>query len=98
MLADAAPAARTQQRLLQPVEVAPRRQVQIIVAITTPNNSGTQAPSNSFSRLALKKVMSTITNGRIKAAADATRQFHSFQITMKPMMPSATIVVETAIP
>ena len=77
---------------------APRRQVQIIPAITAPNSSGTQAPSSSFRRLALKKVMSTTTKGTISAAAVAARQFHSFQITTKPMMPSATMVVETAMP
>ncbi len=77
---------------------APRRQVQISIATTTPNSNGTQAPSNSFRRLALKKVMSTTTNGTISAAAVAARQFHNFQITTKPMMPSATMVVETAMP
>ena len=42
--------------------------------------------------------MSTTTNGTITAAAVAARQFHNFQITTKPMMPSATMVVETAMP
>ncbi len=77
---------------------APRRQVQIMTAMTSPNSNGTHAPSSSFKRLALKKVMSTTTNGTITAAAVAARQFHSFQITTKPMMPSATMVVETAMP
>ena len=86
------------RRVLATRIAAPRRQVQIITAIATPNSSGTQAPSSSFSRLALKKVMSTTTKGRITAAAVAARQFHNFQITTKPMMPSATMVVETAMP
>ena len=77
---------------------APRRQVQIITATAMPNSSGTQAPSSSFSRLAAKKLMSTTTKGRITAAAVAARQFHNFQTTTKPMMPSTTMVVETAMP
>jgi len=76
----------------------PRRQVQIRIAIARPNSSGTHAPSSSFNRLALKNVRSTTTNGTIRAAAVAARQPHNFQITTKPMMPSATIVVETAMP
>jgi len=71
------------RRVLATRIAAPRRQVQIITAIATPNNSGTQAPSSSFSRLALKKVRSTTTNGRINAAAVAARQFHNFQTTTK---------------
>src|SRR3984957_17973813 len=47
----------------------PRRQVQIMTAMAKPNNSGTQAPSSSLRRLALKNVMSTTTNGTISAAA-----------------------------
>ncbi len=69
-----------------------------MTAITKPNSSGTQAPSSSFSRLAAKNVMSTKTNGTITAAAVAARQFHNFQITTKPMMPSTTMVVDTAMP
>ena len=42
--------------------------------------------------------MSTVTSGMISAAAVAARQFHNFQITTKPMMPSATMVVDTAMP
>jgi hypothetical protein len=76
----------------------PRRQVQIVIAMAIPNKSGTQAPSKSFRRLALKNVVSTITNGAITAAAAAARQFHNFQITTNPMMPSVTMVVETAMP
>ena len=41
--------------LLERECAVPRRQVQIITTIATPNNSGTQAPSSSLSRLALKK-------------------------------------------
>ena len=69
-----------------------------MMAMAAPNSSGTHAPSSSFKRFALKNVMSTTTNGIISAAAVAARQFHNFQITTKPMMPSATIVVETAMP
>ena len=77
---------------------APRRQVQTMPAISRPNSSGTQAPSSSFMRLAAKNVMSTTTSGTITAAAVAAFQFHNFQITTKPMMPSTTMVVETAMP
>ncbi|CEG08362.1 hypothetical protein BN961_01777 [Afipia felis] len=76
----------------------PRRHVQIIATRQRPNSSGTHAPSNSFNRLAMKKLVSTKTSGAISAAAVAARQFHSFHTTMKPMMPSATIVVDTAMP
>ncbi len=37
-------------------------------------------------------MVSTTTNGTILSAAVAARQFHSFQITTKPMMPAATMV------
>jgi hypothetical protein len=77
---------------------APRRQVQTMPAIRRPNMSGTQAPSSSFMRLAVKKVISTTMSGTTTAAAVAARQFHNFQITTKPMMPSTTMVVETAMP
>ena len=63
-----------------------------------PNSSGTQAPSNSFSRLAEKKVASTMTSGTISSAACQTCHFHSRQITMKPSTPSTTMVVVTAMP
>ena len=86
------------RRVLAVRIAAPRRQVQIMTATTAPNSNGTQAPSNSLSRLAAKKLMSTTTNGAISAAAAAARKFHNFQITTKPMMPSATMVVETAMP
>src|SRR5262249_25252896 len=76
----------------------PRRQVQIRTAQVAPHSSGTQAPSSSLSRLAEKNVVSTTTKGSISAAALASRQFQSFQITMKPIRPSATIVVDTAMP
>ena len=76
----------------------PRRQVQIRPPSRAPNSSGTQAPSSSFRRLAAKKVRSTTTRGTISAAAVAARQFHNFQITTKPMMPSTTMVVVTAMP
>ena len=64
-----------------------------------PNSSGTQAPSNNFSRLAEKNVTSTITNGTISSARlPPAASCHSFQITMKPSSPSTTIVVATAMP
>lgn len=63
-----------------------------------PNRSGTQAPSNSLSMLAAKNAISTTTSGKTSSAAVAARQFHSFHTTMKPMMPSATMVVDTAMP
>ena len=63
-----------------------------------PNNSGTQAPSRSFSRLAEKNVASTNTSGSIRPAAFQIGHCHSFQITMKPSTPSTTMVVATAMP
>ena len=61
--------------------------------MAAPNSSGTQAPSNSLSRLAEKNVASTMTSGTISSAAFQAGQCHSFQITMKPSMPSTTMVV-----
>ena len=66
--------------------------------MAAPNSSGTQAPSNSLSRLAEKNVTSTMTSGTISSAACHSGQCHSFQITMKPSMPSTTMVVATAMP
>ena len=66
--------------------------------MTPANRSGSQAPSNSLSRLAAKKVPSIITKGMISKAACHHFQFHNFQITMKPSRPSTTIVVVTAMP
>src|ERR1700745_4028950 len=53
-------------------------------------------PLEQVRKLALKNVVSTITKGMTIAAAAATRKFHSFQITTKPMTPSTSMVVETA--
>ena len=47
----------------------PRRQVSISSTSTAPNSTGTQAPSNSFSRLAARNVVSTTMNGTISSAA-----------------------------
>jgi hypothetical protein len=55
-------------------------------------------PLEQVRKLALKNAMSTITKGMTIAAAAATRKFHSFKITTKPMTPSTSMVVETAMP
>ena len=70
----------------------------MISTMTPANRSGSQAPSNSFNRLAAKNVPSMRTKGMISKAACHHFQFHNFQITMKPRSPSTTIVVVTAMP
>ena len=76
----------------------PRRQVYIRIITTAPSASGTQPPSNTFKRLAARKVRSRNKNGAISAAAANGDHFQTLQITTKPIIAVTTMVPVTEIP
>ena len=76
----------------------PRRQVYISSITTAPSASGTQPPSNTFSRFAARNVRSRNRNGAISAAAANGDHFQTLQITTKPIIAVTTIVPVTEMP
>ena len=78
---------------------APRRQVQIITAISDAEQQRHPGAFEQLQQIGGEEASCRRRrSGTITAAAVAARQFHNFQITTKPMMPSTTMVVETAMP
>ena len=70
-----------------------------MIVITRPAKaSGAQPPSKTFSRLAARNVSSIAWNGNINPAAAAGDQCRCFQITMRPIVESTSMVPVTAIP
>ena len=63
-----------------------------------PNASGTQPPSMTLRRFALRNMRSTNRKGRMSAAVATSDQRHTFQTTMNAITPVTTIVPVTAMP
>ena len=61
-----------------------------------PTRTGSHAPWNSLSVLAITKLVSIRISGTISAAVAHRLHFHNFQITMKPRNPAVHTVVATA--
>src|ERR1700722_16749536 len=76
----------------------PRAQVHISTNIAMPSSRGTQQPSTTLERLAMKKPTSTHRNAPISASAAQSGHRHSFQTTKKAREVVATIVPDTAMP
>ena len=64
--------------------------------VTTPNSTGTQAPSTIFIPVAITKTVSTTVKGSIRAAAAQSGHCHCFQMTMNPSTPATHVVAATA--
>ncbi len=86
------------RRVLSNSSLVPRRHVYMITITMLASASGTQPPSITFSRFAMRKVESTSTNGAINAKVAGSDQPHTLCTTMNAMMAVTTMVPVTAIP
>ena len=86
------------RRVLSNSSRVPRRHVYMTVMIRLAKANGTQPPSTTFSRLAARNISSIAWNGSINPAAAGRDQCQCFQITMRPIVESTSMVPVTAIP